>query len=614
MRRFFRSMVLNFPTLRIYGLVAGVPFLLAVVFAMLFAHDRWVRSTEAVVTSSIIQVAQASREIVHEAQLEYTYGSAVLAQPDPAIIAKLSAQQARVDQLGQNLGTQLNTSNLPPHVATLVQDIQADIAALDDLRAGAVAGTVSVTDIQAAFADIYEETERLLVFASEQTSNATLANMFNTVLEFERAKTSVAFEQSVIARVLGRKDISREDFFDFIRFAEGERSRLGLVQEIGDPRLLALFAQQEDHPAVRSIEAVHEAVLDGDVTVMPIADYVTLSVERLNVLRDIEVQVLAEVVDLVADAKRQADLGFYRTVLATVTALLLFGVFAVFMVKTQEQVMGEVVRSAISMASGNLDVTLPVPGKNGFSRIIESLGTFRDNIRAARDEQAERAAREQYEMDRLRRQSEEGAARSVRIAENLESTAQSVGMLAKSVQQSVSTTESANMQAADMLTKANEGNQTVQSAVEAMGRIKSASEKINSIIKIIDEIAFQTNLLALNARVEAARAGEAGRGFAVVATEVQQLAARSAKAAGDVAILIDQAAKEVATGVQIVEASGSTLNELAFGAEEIASLISTVANMNRAQSTSLTEISSATGRLDTEMQELMQQMAGANNR
>jgi len=179
------------------------------------------------------------------------------------------------------------------------------------------------------------------------------------------------------------------------------------------------------------------------------------------------------------------------------------------------------------------------------------------------------------------------------------------------VSSSLKTTEMANTFANEMQLSANEGNTIVQSAIAAMERIRAASDKITSIIKIIDEIAFQTNLLALNARVEAARAGHVGRGFAVVATEVQQLAARSARAASDVSELIEQSASEVRKGASIVETSGVTLAEIAYGATEIAGLIDTITEMSRQQSRSLNEISAATGRLDDEMQALAREFTQA---
>lgn len=67
-----------------------------------------------------------------------------------------------------------------------------------------------------------------------------------------------------------------------------------------------------------------------------------------------------------------------------------------------------------------------------------------------------------------------------------------------------------------------------------VGSLETDSQKIGSVLAVINSIAEQTNLLSLNAAIEAARAGEHGRGFAVVADEVRQLAVKVQLATQDI--------------------------------------------------------------------------------
>ncbi|NVP57948.1 methyl-accepting chemotaxis protein [Mycoplana rhizolycopersici] len=133
----------------------------------------------------------------------------------------------------------------------------------------------------------------------------------------------------------------------------------------------------------------------------------------------------------------------------------------------------------------------------------------------------------------------------------------------------------------------------VTKAVEAMAQINTSSERISTIIGVIDEIAFQTNLLALNAGVEAARAGEAGRGFAVVAQEVRELAQRCAGAAREIKGLISDSSAQVRNGVSLVEETGNALSVINEHISTIHQLVGNIEQAAAAQYEGLNEVNAA---------------------
>jgi len=199
--------------------------------------------------------------------------------------------------------------------------------------------------------------------------------------------------------------------------------------------------------------------------------------------------------------------------------------------------------------------------------------------------------------------SEDLARRTERQAAALEETATTVNQLKASVAGTRTATVIATTTAQDTRKEAVDSGVLMQDAVKAMEGIAQSSDKMRSIIQIIDGISFQTNLLALNAGVEAARAGEAGRGFAVVANEVRSLAERAAQAAREISGLIEDSGREVEQGVAVVSRTRDSLDRIVARAGELAGMIEGIAETSEKQASAIEETAGAIGEIDRTTQQ-----------
>jgi methyl-accepting chemotaxis protein len=148
-------------------------------------------------------------------------------------------------------------------------------------------------------------------------------------------------------------------------------------------------------------------------------------------------------------------------------------------------------------------------------------------------------------------------------------------------------------------------NKTLGGMVVSMEGIRSSSEKVSKIMKVIDEIAFQTNILALNAAVEAARAGVAGAGFAVVADEVRNLAQRCAQAAKDTAELIEESINRSNEGRDRLSEVETVIKAITASSTEVVSLLDHVQAESQEQARGVEQVERAM----VQMEQVTQQTA-----
>ncbi|PHV14223.1 chemotaxis protein [Janthinobacterium sp. BJB303] len=288
---------------------------------------------------------------------------------------------------------------------------------------------------------------------------------------------------------------------------------------------------------------------------------------------------------------------------ATVTAVLLAGAAAVLLSLLVFKMLKrlELVRDALDdIASGEGDLTrrLDASGVDELAQIAGAFNRFIDKIAAVLVKIRTASESVKVSSSEIAAGNQDLSSRTEEQASSLEETAASMEELTSTVKQNADNARQANQMAQSASGVASKGGQVVAQVVDTMASINDSSKKIVDIISVIDGIAFQTNILALNAAVEAARAGEQGRGFAVVATEVRSLAQRSAGAAKEIKLLIDDSVGKVDSGARLVDEAGATMQEIVDSVRRVTDIMGEITAASQEQSSGIEQVNQAIAQMD----------------
>lgn len=257
--------------------------------------------------------------------------------------------------------------------------------------------------------------------------------------------------------------------------------------------------------------------------------------------------------------------------------------------------------AAERIARGDLGADASAPARAGsvmasMQRMRESLVRVVDSVRSGVDNVACASAE-------IARGNQDLAGRTDAQANSLQRTASAMEQLTSTVGANADAANRAYGLSQGASAVATRGGKVVTEMVETMAQIRESSNKIADIIGFLDGISFQTNMLALNAAVEAARAGEAGRSFAVVAGEVRMLAKRSANAASEIRVLVNDSKRCVGAGSTLAASAGTTMCEIVKQVHQVSTLISEITTASHEQNRGISQVGEAMGQLDQTTQQ-----------
>ncbi|MFC1237235.1 methyl-accepting chemotaxis protein [Vibrio sp. F74] len=274
-------------------------------------------------------------------------------------------------------------------------------------------------------------------------------------------------------------------------------------------------------------------------------------------------------------ASATADVSLWSVLIACIVLAVITIVIFITLSLSITRSLNQTNTALDSISKGNLSVRLPVTlnNKDEFNQLSMAINQTCENLTELVREVQSNSDALSLNAKELNRGIERvvvGQSKAIEQTHILASATEEVSVTTKEVSNSlerVSVVSKSSAQSADdggkIITLAIESIEQVGSiltlAATHIQQLESASNKIDSVMDIINGIAEQTNLLALNAAIEAARAGEQGRGFAVVADEVRNLAVRTVEAVSEISGTIETLQTESGEVIQYINKSQKSM-------------------------------------------------------
>lgn len=344
--------------------------------------------------------------------------------------------------------------------------------------------------------------------------------------------------------------------------------------------------------------------------------------EELSDLIDLQLDVAKSELDF--SYEYLSDTEFFNWCVIIISSIAAF-LFSSFMMRRELQYLRYIIDWISELSNGSVSQNIIPKSNNELDEISASLALFSGKLkRFVNDNHVLMLGlgNNQSKLTGIIGSSQANAQNEISFVDQVAVAATELSSTADSVAQNAAAAESAATSAMEVISISSETlkrsediaeqiSSSVHSTTTIVKDLRSHSEKISSVVEVINNISGQTNLLALNAAIEAARAGEHGRGFAVVADEVRALAAKTQQSTIDIQNIITQlqdqslmADESMNKNVVLIDESLSISQELTEAFKSISDKVSSISDVNALVATASEEQSAVTQDISKQLEDI----------